>query len=121
MADRPVRFRALVAAWRDADRLIGATCTEIGGELWFPEQGHHGREERLARDLCRTCPVRRECLRIALESDDQVTKWGVWAGYTAPKIRRMRRLLAALACPPSKRGVTSLPLPSDEGATDVAA
>jgi hypothetical protein len=121
VTSRAARFRALAAAWRDADKLIGATCSEIGPELWFPDQGHHGREEKLARKLCGTCPVRRECLRIALDSDNVITEYGVWAGYTTVKLRRMRGFLAALACPPSKRGVTSLPVPTDEGVPDVAA
>jgi hypothetical protein len=121
VTSRAVQFRALVAAWLDADRLVGATCSEIGATFWFPDQGHHGREERLARELCHSCPVRRDCLRIALESEDRITQWGVWAGYTAVKLRRMRRLLELLACPPSKQGVTSLPIPTDEGVPDVAA
>lgn len=121
MTSRAARFRALVAAWLDADRFVGATCSEIGPAFWFPEQGHHGREEKLARQLCRTCPVRRDCLQIALESDDKITEYGVWAGYTAAKLRRMRRFRAALSCPPSKQGVTSLPIPTDEGATHAAA
>lgn len=121
MADVLIRFRALVNAWRDADRLVGAICSQIGPEFWFPDQGHHGREEKLARELCRSCPVRRECLRIALDSEDRISQWGVWAGYTAPKIRRMRRLRGLMASIPSKQGVTSLPLPSDERTTDAAA
>lgn len=119
--DRVTAFRALVASWRDADQLIGATCSEVGSEFWYPEYGHHGREEKLARQLCHTCPVRRRCLRIALESEGVITEYGVWAGYTAIKLRRMRHLMQALARTPSKWGVTSLPMPTDEGATDVAA
>jgi hypothetical protein len=106
VTDQPVPFLARVESWRrDADRLIGATCTQVGAAFWFPEPGHVGREERLARSLCFECPVRRQCLRIALESEDKVTEYGVWAGYTARPLRRMRRLLALLAlCPPKTGG-----------------
>jgi len=121
VASQLARFRALVSAWRDADRFVGAICTQVGAEFWFPEQGHHGREERLARQLCRSCPVRRQCLLVALDSEDKITEYGVWAGYTARALRRMRDLRKAVACPPSKQGVTSLPIPTDEGAHDVAA
>lgn len=100
--DRVDRFRRLVAGLRDSNRLVGATCTQIGPELWFPPQAHHHRDEALARELCRECPVRRECLRIALEAPDRITAYGVWAGYTAVKIRRMRRLMRVLGRAPKE-------------------
>lgn len=121
MTTQVVRFRALVAAWLDADRFIGATCSEIGPELWFPDQGHHGIEEKLAAQLCHDCPVRRDCLRLAIEASDPITEYGVWAGYEARKLRRLRNFWRALAKSPPKQGVTSLPIPTDEGASDVAA
>lgn len=119
--DRTVYYRQLLAGLRDASEFVGATCTEVGGDVWFPDDGGLSRETLLAAQLCKTCPVRRSCLRMALESEDIVTRYGVWAGYTKRTLRRMRHLRALLACPPSKQGVTSLPTPTDEGAPDVAA
>lgn len=118
---RVSRFRAALAGLLDADRLVGATCSEIGPELWFPNQAQHGREERQAAALCKTCPVRKECLRIALDSDYMITEYGVWAGYTKGSLRRMRRLRQALAGAPLKPYVPPFSKSAPEGVTDVAA
>jgi hypothetical protein len=92
--------------------LTGAACTTTDPDLWYPEKGG-GRVALTARTLCGgglingkrvpQCPVRAACLSRALDSDDHFTHWGIWAGYTAKQIRRMRKLRDALrraACPP---------------------
>lgn len=45
-----------------------------------------GAEQNQAKQICRTCPVRTECLAEAL--DNQI-EWGVWGGMT----ERERRAL----------------------------
>jgi len=48
-----------------------------------------GARQREARDFCRTCPVRTECLAHAL---DHQVEFGVWGGMTE---RQRRALLRA--------------------------
>jgi len=55
-----------------------AACTGFDPELWFPttkdEEGH---EAALA--VCNACPVRDECLQMALDLRDM---HGIWGGLT---------------------------------------
>ena len=44
------------------------------------------------RELCTTCPVRRECLDFAL-ADESIT--GLWGGTTDRERRQIRRLRVA--------------------------
>lgn len=39
---------------------------------------------RLAKDICATCPIRRDCLIVALENGEA---WGVWGGYDYQELR----------------------------------
>jgi WhiB family transcriptional regulator, redox-sensing transcriptional regulator len=109
------RARAVLArAISVGPDLTGALCTQTDPEVWFPEQGE-GSKSQLARKLCQQCPVRDLCLDRTLNTADALTHTGVWAGYTAVKIRRMRNLRAALrrACAPPKQGVTSATPPTE--------
>jgi len=90
--------------------LSGAACTETDPDLWYPEKGG---TVIAARTFCRggayhgrripPCPVRKACLERALDQPGPITHYGMWAGYTAPKLRRMRALRDALrrARPPA--------------------
>jgi WhiB family transcriptional regulator, redox-sensing transcriptional regulator len=49
-------------------------CRRENPELFFAETPH---DVELAKTLCQTCPVRRECLAGALERREP---WGVWGG-----------------------------------------
>jgi WhiB family redox-sensing transcriptional regulator len=73
--------------WRD-----DAACMppEVMQEWFFPESSvDSARAIRIARGICARCPVRRQCLEVALSE----SKWeGVWAGTTAKQRRRVRRL-----------------------------
>lgn len=52
-----------------------AACAGADPDLFFPERGESLRE---AREVCRSCPVREDCLDYAI---DHVEKSGVcWAG-----------------------------------------
>lgn len=57
-------------SWRQ-----GAVCVQVDPELWFPDRGGTAVQ---AKALCRTCPVRQECLEYALKA--KVT-FGIWGGY----------------------------------------
>lgn len=61
-----------------------AACEKHDPEMWFPfKRGPNDRayfravEE--AKAICQTCPVRAECLAVALEEDHRD---GIWGGLT---------------------------------------
>jgi WhiB family transcriptional regulator, redox-sensing transcriptional regulator len=60
-------------------------CTSADPDLFFPESGA---DTSYARSICRSCPVRRQCLDYALESGQ---KHGIWGGMTESQRRRLRR------------------------------
>lgn len=67
-----------------------AVCREVGGEMFFPENGE---DSQRARAVCRACPVQSECLNHALTLEDSGVWFvtGIWGG-TGPKDRtRLRR------------------------------
>jgi WhiB family redox-sensing transcriptional regulator len=53
---------------------IDSTPCREDPELWFAESPV---DVELAKELCRVCPVRAECLAGALERREP---WGVWGG-----------------------------------------
>lgn len=67
-------------AWQEFAR-----CAEVDPEIFFPVQGA---PTRPAKEICRVCPVRRECLQDALDQDVQ---WGVWGGKSALERRKLKR------------------------------
>ena len=60
----------------DPDWRKSAACASVDPELFFPPNGRSA-EAKQAQMVCAGCPVRRECLEEALESDEQ---FGVWGG-----------------------------------------
>ena len=67
-------------AWRDE-----ANCLGMDPDLFFPERGASTRE---AKEVCRGCTVRSDCLEYALSRGE---KFGVWAGTSERERRQMRR------------------------------
>lgn len=65
--------------------MASSSCSQTDPELWFPEKGS---ATRPARQVCGSCPVRRECLRHAL---DTLPEFGIWGGHTIKEIRAMAR------------------------------
>jgi WhiB family redox-sensing transcriptional regulator len=65
--------------WRAAAR-----CRTTDAEGLFVK----GARQREAREFCRTCPVRTECLAHAL---DQRIEFGVWGGTTERERRALLR------------------------------
>jgi WhiB family redox-sensing transcriptional regulator len=81
-----VAFTALADAIKEHGAPI---CQEIDGELWFPENGGGGGYEvRLARKLCSSCPVQRECLQFALANNEM---YGIWGGLSVTERLRLKR------------------------------
>lgn len=66
-----------------------AVCsTEANPEMFFPDPGDNG---NLAKEVCRSCPVRLECLRYALQHPGL---HGVWGGTSFEERKSMRRRVA---------------------------
>ena len=71
--------------------LAEAACAQIGpfDLLWFGSDDDSDGDERngpgQARRVCAACPVREECLEVAVREDH----WGVWGGTTRAERRRM--------------------------------
>jgi WhiB family redox-sensing transcriptional regulator len=62
-----------------------ANCLGVDPDLFFPERGASTRE---AKEVCRGCPVREDCLEYALGNAE---KFGIWGGMSERERRRIRR------------------------------
>ncbi|HEX2701037.1 MAG TPA: WhiB family transcriptional regulator [Acidimicrobiales bacterium] len=67
-------------SWQDQ-----ANCMGVDPDLFFPERGASTRE---AKEVCRGCVVRIDCLEYAL---DNAEKFGIWGGMSERERRRLRR------------------------------
>lgn len=74
------------ANWQDA-----ANCLGVDPDLFFPERGASTRE---AKEVCRGCVVRLDCLEYALVNGE---KFGIWGGLSERERRRLRRQRAQAA------------------------
>jgi len=74
-ADEPVE-----SSWQDY-----ANCLGVDPDLFFPERGASTRE---AKEVCRGCVVREDCLEYALANGE---KFGIWGGMSERERRRIRR------------------------------
>ena len=73
-----------------------ANCLGVDPDLFFPERGASTRE---AKEVCRGCVVRQECLEYALANGE---KFGIWGGMSERERRRIRRQRAL-----QRRGATA--------------
>ena len=62
-----------------------ASCLGVDPDLFFPERGASTRE---AKEVCKGCVVRGECLEYALANGE---KFGIWGGLSERERRRLRR------------------------------
>ncbi|MEI8050246.1 MAG: WhiB family transcriptional regulator [Actinomycetes bacterium] len=73
-----------------------ANCMGVDPDLFFPERGASTRE---AKEVCRGCVVREDCLEYALGNGE---KFGIWGGMSERERRRLRRSRAL-----ERRGVVA--------------
>lgn len=66
-----------------------ALCTEIPGDVFFPEAGQPAGP---ATAVCRSCEVRLQCLDAAVQRPGTM---GVWGGFSERVLRRVARQHAA--------------------------
>jgi WhiB family transcriptional regulator, redox-sensing transcriptional regulator len=62
-----------------------ANCMGVDPDLFFPERGASTRE---AKEVCKGCVVREDCLEFALANGE---KFGIWGGMSERERRRVRR------------------------------
>ena len=62
-----------------------ANCMGVDPDLFFPERGASTRE---AKEVCRGCVVREDCLEYAIVHSE---KFGIWGGLSERERRRIRR------------------------------
>ena len=67
-----------------------ANCMGVDPDLFFPERGMSTRE---AKEVCRGCVVREDCLEYALANGE---KFGIWGGLSERERRRIRRARALI-------------------------
>ena len=83
-AEAPVRLGRkhlmLDTSWQEF-----ANCLGVDPDLFFPERGASTRE---AKEVCRGCVVRPDCLEFALANGE---KFGIWGGMSERERRRIRR------------------------------
>ena len=65
-----------------------ANCMGVDPDLFFPERGMSTRE---AKEVCKGCVVREDCLEYALANGE---KFGIWGGLSERERRRIRRARA---------------------------
>jgi WhiB family redox-sensing transcriptional regulator len=65
-----------------------ALCSQVDPDLFYPEKGSSSKG---AKRTCAVCPVRPECLRWALKTQQQ---WGVWGGLSARERRKLSKKAA---------------------------
>lgn len=68
-----------------------ANCMGVDPDLFFPERGASTKE---AKEVCRGCVVKDECLEYALSNSE---KFGIWGGMSERERRRVRRSRAQAA------------------------
>lgn len=92
-ADRRRRVTSIAELWSlyepaEGSWRLRAACAGKPQAWWFPPRGGDQRELALAKAICRTCPVRVECLRFALDQEGPIS--GVWGGLSEAERRRRR-------------------------------
>ena len=75
-----IEENSIAEGWQDF-----ANCLGVDPDLFFPERGASTRE---AKEVCRGCVVRGDCLEYALQNSE---KFGIWGGMSERERRRIRR------------------------------
>lgn len=65
-----------------------ANCMGVDPDLFFTERGASTRE---AKEVCKGCVVKTDCLEYALDNGE---KFGIWGGMSERERRRLRRARA---------------------------
>ena len=80
-----VDIQALMGGSETSGWQARANCMGVDPDLFFPERGSSTRE---AKEVCRGCVVRTDCLEFAIANGE---KFGIWGGMSERERRRVRR------------------------------
>lgn len=72
-----------------------ASCRGLPTRMFFPERWANDSVHEVAKSICSRCPVRDECLELALlENKAEDDRWGVFGGMTPHErwLERRRRM-----------------------------
>jgi WhiB family redox-sensing transcriptional regulator len=83
--DRSMDMVSLMYGPQERSWQTKANCMGVDPDLFFPERGASTRE---AKEVCRGCVVREDCLEYALANGE---KFGIWGGLSERERRRLRR------------------------------
>lgn len=70
-------------------------CNGKDTSMFFPDTGDTTTAKK-AMTLCKSCPVRAECLAYAINNNEI---FGVWGGFTVRRRRKVRKSLS-IPCQP---------------------
>lgn len=88
VVDRPLRLV------RDGEWLLKAACADEDTSLFYDADGETpaARQQRvtIARAICNSCPVRKECLETAIANEEP---YGIWGGHTPPERYTLKRIM----------------------------
>src|SRR5580658_11001821 len=80
-----VEIVELMSGMEDRGWQARSNCMGVDPDLFFPERGSSTRE---AKEVCRGCVVRDDCLEFAIANGE---KFGIWGGMSERERRRVRR------------------------------
>ena len=83
MTAQALDFSGVVYDWHK-----DAVCASIDPELFYPNTRIEGSEEA-AKQICRTCPVRLECLEDALSQPEDF--FGIFGGFNPSERSALKR------------------------------
>lgn len=76
---------------------VGPACEGSDPALFFPEGRGSEVVERLAKAVCRTCPLRQECLDLAMATERGQARWGIYGGLNGAERAKLARRYARRA------------------------
>lgn len=76
-------LEALYKAQDEADRPV--PCQNYP-DMFFPDPANRSVDGRLAKNMCRECPIIRQCAEYGMKNEE----FGIWGGLTPEDRRRLR-------------------------------
>ena len=71
--------------WREDARCLGQPV-----DVFFPDMSHGEARWDKAKTICKTCSVKRECLKLVIDLSEDDDRYGVFGGLS-PMERRVKR------------------------------
>jgi WhiB family redox-sensing transcriptional regulator len=93
-SDVSILASSLTLAHADYSWRSQSLCRDTDPDLFFPigTTGHALNQISRAKEVCGECPVSRQCLEFALETNQDS---GIWGGTSEEERRVMRRAMVA--------------------------